>query len=153
MQVVDQLVVCSNASLLIDGLYVGLDNTCYVEKGKFHVYIDCDLKSLRDVISACEKIAHLTADLYIISTSPWKWSVVSFSSHKWSEYLEIMGSFRERELSYEWMSYNKGFAVLRVGRKGRIAPKILYKVRGELDECRYCREFFQSVLNYYNKAY
>ena len=151
VNLVDQVIYTQNASLEIDGLYVGLDNTCSVNKGMFHVYIDCDLKSFQDVVDACEKISHLVGDIYILQTSPWMWSVVSFSSHSWLEYLEIMGSFRERELAYEWMTYNKGFACLRVGRKRNLAPRIMYKIRGRKIECEHCRSIFESVLSYYNK--
>lgn len=145
-----QLVANKNAHLLVDGLYVGLDNSCF-EEDMFHVYIDCDLKKLRDIIEDCEKISHLTGDIYIINTSPWKWSVVSFSKHSWEEYLEIMGSFIHREVSYEWMDWNKEFSVLRVGSKQGCVPQILYKVRGRLKECEECRDFYMRVLRYYQR--
>jgi hypothetical protein len=134
-------------------LHCGLSNHCDLNDKRFHLFLDCDEVKIRKQLDCIAKMKKKFKELrsekfQIINTSPDHFSIVAFASMSWAKYRQMLWYAVKIGLAhdgYAFYSTSKRYAVLRLGAKDGIVPKIMYSI-GDAITCKQCSDEFEKIL-------
>jgi hypothetical protein len=134
-------------------LHCGPSNHCDLNDEQFHLFLDCDDVKLRKLLDGIDKMRKRFKELrsekfFISNTSLDHFSIIAFVSMTWAKYRQMLWYAVKIGLAHDGYAYystGKKYAVLRLGAKDGIAPKIMYSV-GDTITCKHCSEEFEKIL-------